>query len=333
MEKTNIVQIRKKGGLDKIVKEKNTNSTVHPMLYRSKDKTKEGTLEGDYKGKTLLDTKHFISPMWDDLKKRWAFDGSAPDLSRLIDKMKLRYPKKHPKSGQMVKASDIDSNRLTNIQDDVFNHPDLYGKYFMENGRISLNLSDPRQEFLYLCYRGSSSVEDRGSDKVISKYVQAGSKYELVSPRKEAQAKKRDADKDVTAIKLLAAMDQDEDRMRAVATIMDLPQYAPTTDAAGLFVLLKDMAAENRSFSSKYNKTYQDRFIELASLSDDDLNVSSQVILGKNKGILRKRPGFYLFNGEKVDGIDNDLHLINYFRNPKNQEDYLKLVHLLEDER
>lgn len=333
MSESKIVQIRKKGGLGNIIKDNKSKARLTPMLYSSKSKNKEeeGSLEGEYKGRSILDTKHFVSPMWNDLSNSWSFSGTHLDLSRLINDMKLRYPKNHEKSGQLIKSSESDVNRLTNRSDEVFNHPDFYGKYYMESGRISLDLSRPKQEFLYLCYKGDSSVQDKSSDKPVSKYVAAGAKYELVSPKKENQSKKRIADKDIKAIKLLASMDNDEDKMRAVCKIMQLPQYSPTSDLAGVFVLLKDMAAENKTFSSKYDKSYQDRFIELCSLSDEDLSIQSDIIEAKNKGILRRRKGFYLFNGEKLEGLLDDKHLISYFTDPKNQEEYLKLNDLLQN--
>lgn len=329
-----VVQIRKKGGLDKIVKNK-SGSTINPMLFRSKTKNRneEGEIEGDYRGRSLLDTKHFISPIWSDLKKAWSFEGSPQDLTRLIEAMRLRYPKNHPQEGQFIKGNaEEDSARLINRKDPVFNHKDLYGKYYMEFGRVSLDLSKPDQEFLYRCYRGSEVTDSReAGDAPVSKYISAGTKYQIVSPRNETKKAKVNADKEVKAITLLAAMDKHEERMRAVARIMELPQYAESTDASGVFVLLKDMAAQNVNMSSKYGKTYQDRFIELAELADEDLNITDQVWLGKTKGILRKRTGHYLFNGEKLDGLDTDIQLVNYFRNPKNTEQYLKLVNLLED--
>lgn len=330
-EGTNIVQIRKKGGIDTIAKSKN-GGTIQPLLYSTDVKNHEvdGTPEGVYRGKTILDTKHFISPMWSDIKKQWSFDGSEQDLVRLINRMKLRYPKHHPKAGQVIKPGEQPAERLTNRQDDVFNHPSFYGKYFMENGRISLDLGNPTQEFLYLCYKGDTSVQDKSSDKMVSKYFSAGAKYELVSPKKENQRAKADADKEVKAITLLAAMNNDEEKMRTIAIIMQLPQYSRTTDINGLFVLLKDAAAQNTAMSSKYKKSYQDRFIELAELPDEDLNVHGQVMTAKNRGLLRKRKDYYLFNGERLEGLANDTQLIAFFKSPKNQEEYIKLIDLLD---
>ena len=330
MTGSQIVQIRKKGGLQKILKNKN-GSTINPMLFKSSSRNpnEEGIPEGDYRGKTILDTRHFISPTWFDIKNQWSWSGTSEDLTRLIKGMKLRYPKTDPKEGQLIEPGNV-LDRLVNQKDDVFNHPDLYGKFFMENGRISLNLSDPKQEFLLMCYKGDySKTEDKSSDKPISKYVSAGTKYEIVSPKKEHIRAKKDADKEIKAITLLAAMNNDDSRMRSIAKIMSLPQYSDATDISGIFVLLKDVAAQNPKMSSKYNKSYQDRFIELAEMSDEDLNINAQVMDAKSRGFLRRRQGFYLFNGNRIEGIDTDARLVNYFRNPENQEKYLELLDLL----
>lgn len=332
MAQPQIVQIRKKGGINKIMKDKN-GSTITPTLYKTKTKNRneEGVSEGDYRGKSLLDTKHFISPIWNDLKKQWSFNGASEDLARLITKMKLRYPKSHTKAGQIIQPGDSVADRLTNMEDEVFTHQDLYGTYFMENSRISLNISDPKQEFLYRCYQSDHWTDDRSSEKPTSKFIASGSKYEIISPKKENVQAKKNADKEIQAITLLAGMNGNEDKMRAIARIMGLPQYSDSTDVAGVFVLLKDSAAQNNNMSAKYRKTYQDRFIELAEMADEDLNINSQVLAGKSKGFLRRRQGFYLFNGERIEGIDTDGQLVNYFRDPKNQDKYLELLDLLEN--
>lgn len=329
---TNIVQIRKKGGLHTIAKTKN-GGKLHPMLYhtKTKDPKEDGIPEGDYRGGQILDTKHFLSPHWSDLKKQWAFSGSAEDLARLIKAMKLKYPKNHQREGSYIEPGANVADRLIDRQDIVFNHPEFYGKYFMENGRASLNLSDPRQEFLHRCYKGDTATEDGTQKGPKNKFIAAGTKYKIVSPKRENVLAKQDADKEVKAIMLLAGMNNDEDRMRSVARIMDLPQYSDATDLNGVFLLLKENAAQNAEISSKYKKSYQDRFIELSEMSDADLAINDQVIRARKKGILRKRNGYYLFNGERVEGLETDNQLVNYFRNPANQEDYLKLDDLLRD--
>lgn len=323
-----IVQIRKRGGLSKIAVDKG-GSELQVRLYHQdhKDPNAQGTLLGEYKGKTILDTKQFISPIWSDLKKQWSWGGSVEDLARIIKAMKLRNA-----DGVVITPGQNVADRLIHRQDEVFNHKDLYARYFMENGRISLNLSDPLQEFLYYCYKGDHLVKDNAESGPVSKFMSAGTKFELVSPKAESQKKKVDAKKEVLAIGYLAKLDGNEDKIRAICEIMDLPGYGPGTDINGAWLLLKDVAAQNTAVSSKYGKSYQDRFIELCEMKDEDLNIHHQVVEGKNKGIIRRKRGYYLFNGERLEGLTSDTMLMNYFRDPKNQEAYLQLDDLLKED-
>lgn len=331
MSDRRIVVLRKKRGLDSILVNKN-GARLEPKVFRQEDKDVNGAGEyvSDYRGKTFMDTKHFISPIWDTAKSQYSWAGNEQDLTRLIDAMKLRYPKWDERSGSIIRAEDMKENmsRLTYKMDPVFNNPELYGKYYMENGRISLDLNDPRQEFLYLCYKKNSLVDDRGDEGVKSKYARAGSVYELVSPKKEVQRKKATAKKEVQAIILLNALEGDEDKMKMIAETMQLPGYSALTDANGLYVLLKEVAAQNDNYSPRYRKTYQDRFIELAEMDDSDLNVTHQVMSAVNNGIIRKRKDYYIFDGEKIS-VDHLNMLIKHFLNPANQEEYLKLVEKL----
>lgn len=331
MSQEQIVQIRKLGGLDKIII--NKNSRLKPMLYQTltKDKNEEGIPQGEYKGKSILDTKYFLAPHWDDLKNQYSWAGTIQELSLLIDAMKLRYRKGHERAGQLIKSNpETDGDRLFNRKDEVFTHDALYGKYYMENGRISLNPSDPKQKFLHLCYKNSSRTIDKSAEEKLNPYIAAGAIYEMVSPKKENQNLKKTAMKEVTAFAALGAMADDEDKLRAICTIMSIPGFSPTSDTAGMFVLLKNTVVQNTSFSAKYGKSAQDRFVELAEMDTEELNVTYQVISAKNRGIIRKRPGHYLFNGDKLEGLENDLHLIAYFKNPKNQDRYVELLGLIE---
>lgn len=332
MSEGRIIQIRKKGGLEKIAKTRN-GVTLQPLMYNTKTRSKreEGQLEGEYKGKTIIDTKHFLAPIWNDIKKQWSWGGTPQDLARLIAAMKLRYPKGHKNEGVLIpNDAETDINRLSNRYDDIFTHPDFYGKYFMDNGRIGLDTSDPKQEFMYLCYKGDTHVDDLSSDKKSNRYLSADVKYEIVSPKKEMKKKKENVSREVKAIKLLAGMEGDEDRMRSIATIMSLPGYSKSADPDGLFILLKDQAAQNEQESAKFGKrTYQERFIELAEMTDGELKVIKDIMLAKNMGIIVSRQDHVLFNGEPIQGLSSDLQIINYFSSPQNQDKYIEMLDLL----
>lgn len=333
MQREKIVQIRKKGGLEGITVNKN-GSKLSPKLFMqgTKDRNSDGTIDGDYKGKSILDTKHFLAPYWNDMKSQWAWGGTTEDLVRLIEKMKLRHPKNTPGEGTLIVAGKSPVDRLGNRHDDVFLHPELYGKYYMENGRASLALKDPKQEFLHLCYKGNDDVEDTSGDAPMSKYRKAGTRYQIVSPKQDRIKDKKSADKEVEAMVLLGAMNNDENRLRAVASIMQLPGYAPSTDLNGTFLVLMDLAVKNDKMAAKFRKSYRERFLELAKMTDEELNTCSQVIDAKSRGFIRKRGSEgYLFNGERLTGIQEEVDLIKHFTDPNNQEDYLKLLDLLEN--
>lgn len=332
MAESKVVQVRKRGGLDRILVEKNKGPIeINEYSQKIKDRNSDGTYQGKYKGHTIPDTKHGISPMWSRLQKQWSWGADFAKLADLITKMRLRYPKGHDKEGQFITAENA-QERLTYFYDDLFRHPDLYGRFNLENGKLSLNLDDPIQEFLYYCYKGSKVASDKTEDTKVNKYAAGSIKYDLISPKQETLKKKKNADKEVKAFKLLAALDGDEERMRSIAEVMSLPGYDKNTEPNGVFLLLKDMAAQNTDTSPKYgNKTYQDRFIEVASMSDQELDTCRNVITAKNVGIIRLRKDHFDLNGEKIMGQFDEMKLISYFNNIENQEKLLELISLIDN--
>jgi len=334
MEKNTIVQIRKKGGLESL---KFTGGTVQAKLYSQTAEEKmagrDGTLEGDYKDRMFPGAKHFLAPFWSKPKSRWNWGGTPERLVELIRDMKLRFPKGHDKEGTFISDEEKPAEaRLTYFHDDVFRHPSFYGRDFMEYGRINLGTSDPVQAFLALCYKGNIEVEDKSSGQKVNKYIAGSQKYEMISPKAESKTKKESIDKEYQATTLLRAMDGNEDRLRATAEVMDLPGYDENSDTNGTFILLDSYGVKNTDVVSKYGKSGQDRFIEVASMTNEDLETCSKIMRGKNLGVLRKRQGHYLMADERLDHIDTDIQLISFFRNPANQKKYLTLLDLIEVE-
>ena len=327
-----IIQVRKKKGLHTI-KAGDKGGTITPKMYiaEAKDYNVDGVYVGDYRGQTILNTRQYFTTEFDPSLRRWSFSGDEKELNRLIDEMRLVYPKGYDKEGTIIRSTDREASfRLTDINDPVFNNPELYSKYYMEEARASLDDNDPKMKFISMCLRAHPFVEDRHAEKRISKYVATGTRMELVSPKSELARKKLDADKEIEAITLFSHLQTNEDKMKAVCIAMSLPGYGPKSEYSGMFLLLKD-AAQNSTFSKKYNKTVQEKFIELCKLSDDDIQIISDVLKAKSMSIIRARVGHYLMQGKKLDGLDNDSQLINYFKDPNNQADYIKLKELIEN--
>jgi len=333
-----IVQLRRKKGLGNIVHSKN-GDVLNIRLYSQeiKDRDKEGELIGDYKGTTFPGAKEGMSPSWIKAQNKWAWGGTVAELGELIGKMRLRYPKGHDKEGQHIKPGTEEElrDRLGYMQDEVFTHPDLYGKYFMIDGKFNFNTASPIEKFLMLCKKGDRNyVQDRGGDKSENKYIAAGAKYELVSPKAQQKKRKEEVQEEVRAITLLAALQGDEKRIRAVATVLNLPGYSEDTDVDGIFIMLKDTVVSNLDTARKYGgKTNQRRFIEVAEMTNEELDRNSNVVQAIKLGIVRKRDGYILVNGAKVDKIYDELGILNYFANPSNQEAYIDLLDALDNKK
>lgn len=325
MEK--IVQVRKKMGLRSI---KTSNGNVNPSIFHqdTKNPDADGTPVGTYRSSGLPNTKQFMSPSWDPLKRQYCWGGTEADLERLILKLKLKYPKDHPEAGKFIKPGDV-KYRLKSYGDEVFENEVFYGARFWEAGKASLQNIDPIEEFLYHCYVGNPKMDQKGNR--VSKYIQSGTTFEMVSPKEEKKEKADNVDVELESIELLLGMVNNEERMRAVCNILQLPGYDfKTTEASSMKVLLKE-AADSTDVVARYgNKQVRTRFIEVAKMDDEDLFLTGNIMKAKKMSFLQKRKDHYLFQGEKLDGLLTDQNLVEYFKNPKNFEHYEQLVTALE---
>lgn len=335
-EKPKITQLRRKKGLGNIVYSK-SGDTLNIKLFSQevKDRDKEGVLQGDYNGTTFPGAREWLSPVWIKIKNEWAWGGDSNDLIDLIKKMRLRYPKDHERAGQFILPGEKVEERLTYIADEVFTHPDLYGTYFLLDGKINLNHDDPKAKFLMLCQKGNKNlVQDKSSDKPENKYLAAGAKYELVSPKAQQKKRKEEVDKDVKALMLLAGLRGDENRLRATAEILEVPGYGEDTDADGIFIMLNDTIVTNKDTARKYGgKITQNRFIEVAEMTNEELDVCQNVMKAIRIGVIRKREKYILTNGAKIDGLADTLGILNYYLNIVNQKAYEDLLDAIDNKK
>jgi len=333
-EVSKLVQLRKLGGLQTI--KDSVGNRIQAKLYTqkgSKNRNEDGELVGDYKGTTLLDAKEFLSPIWGD--GQWCWGSTTQELADIMSKLKLRYPKGHRNEGQEIRAdSEPIESRLTNFYDDFFRHPSFYGKVYMEDGRVNLNMSDPVHKFLYYCWKAEKHTKDRANNAPMNKYIAGTKRYEITSHESENISKKQIVDKQIEAIKILASLNGDVTKQKAIALVMDLSTYnAKSDDLNGLFLILSE-AAQDKSTSKKYGGiTIQDRFIEVGKMKPEDLAIASVVIQGKNLGIIRNRIDHILLNGERIGekGTWDDSKIIKFFTRDENQSKYLELQDLVEN--
>lgn len=322
-----MIVTRKKRGIQTIRRDE-SGRTIDPKIFHQEHKNPEqdGLFVKDYKSKMLPGSRQYFSPVYDG-RKGWSWKAPEGELTRLIKLMKLTYPDWHHKAGNIIEPED-EPTHIHRFDDPVFRNPEFYGKYFMEDGVRAWDPKDPHHQFMIYCLKGNVKVEDSTSDKVRSKAALAGTDLELVSPSNENKATVSQIKGRMAATKLLEAMEGDEERQRAICTIMRLRSYSPNTDAPTVFTIVAQAAFNEEPQSRLDGKSEQARFIELANLPTDELLINAKIMEGKARGYIRRQKDYYDFQGTRIDA-KTDAQMIAYFRDPKNQDEYIRLEELL----
>ncbi len=299
---------------------------VQPTLYNQDtyNPEEQGVIEGQYKGNTLLGSKRNVTPSYDSLKECWSFSGTLTDLKEIQKELKLRDEDKN--------LIQIEEDSLVNPYDKFWGHKSLYTTKVMDEGSTALNPKNALDRLMIMVHRGSSFV--KGASENQSSYVLADSNLELISPRHEIEKEAKSVDKLMEAITLLAAMGAE--KMSAVAYLMELPGHKfGDLDVERLKGLLS-AAAMNLNENHRLGRgiTFQDRFIELAKSTNEELNIMQKVFEAKNRGSITPnvKTG-YTFKGERLDegNVRNDRDLMRFYLNAKNYEKYNELTNYLAD--
>jgi hypothetical protein len=302
------------------------NLRVQPTLYNQDtyNPEEQGVIEGQYKGNTLLGSKRNVTPSFDSLKQQWSFSGTLTDLMDIQKELKLRDP-----DGQLIK---IEEDSLVNPYDKFWGHMSLYTNKVMEEGSTALNPKNALDRLMIMVHKGSSFVKNTSENQ--SAYVLADSNLELISPRAEIEKEAKSVDKLMKAITLLAAMGVE--KMSAVAYLMELPGHEFGSKDPEKLKGLLSAAATNLNENHKLGRgiTFQDRFIELAESTNEELNMMQKVFEAKLRGAITPnvKTG-YTFKGERLDdgNIRDDRALMRFYMSPKNYERYNELTNYLSD--
>lgn len=295
----------------------------------SRNRDQDGEYIGEYKEPTMPGSKHFLAPVWEDLKKQWSWGGTQEDLSRIIDKLKLRHDRGVEK-GTLISISEVD---MKNRKDPFFTSSYWTAKRYLSGGKLLLNLTVPEDEFFYFNYKGSHKVNDKTNP--LNKTFAAGALYEIINPKTIVAKKAKDVRSEASAMRALGGMEFEKQKL--IAEIMDLE--CDFSDPDSLYIGIVDQACKNTEIIARYgSKTAQSRFVELAETKVEDLRVFAQIIRAKKARVLVNKGSYTQFNTggrkdaegllikDRLEGVNTDLSLINYFRKIDNQEDYLQLL-------
>lgn len=278
----------------------------------------------EFRGNSIPGAIRNLTPQWNELDEQWAWKGTWQDLSRIGKALRLRD------SDQ--KEILPDQHGWRNKQDKFFNHPSLWHNpdKQMTEGAVTLKPnSSPLDEFYARTYLGNPKIQNSLENQ--AKSVIAGAELEIWSPKTETLQKKSKIDKDDEAVMVLRNMDIEQQRL--ISNIMRPTGYNPKNeDVDLLLVQLREAAALNTATATKFGgQTWQDRFLELADFTKEELYIMARIIEGRYSGALVKDKGIYTFQGKVLynDGtreVKDDNDLITFFRKPDNDPLFQELV-------
>ena len=295
--------------------------------YGRKDQNYEGNFVSDFNDNVIPGAVTVLAPFWNDLKDTYWVE----DIRILHDiikngNLRIRYPNNHPdKPGQVIKAEDIDPR---NYWDPFFQADELSRKR-MEGGKYTFELQkDPIDAILYYCYKNDPRVLVKDGSE-ISKYVAGRAKYEMVIPKQELVDDKARLKKEIDTLTLLGSLSFDKQRYIAHIMKLRLNNYE-SPDPDNLYVQL-GKAAKRKDKSSKWGITYQDKFAELAKMSNEDLLLHLDITKGLDLRLITKERNEFFLNSEPLVGIKSENDLFKYFKRDENVDKYKDLLFLIEE--
>ena len=290
------------------------------------DREREGHYEGKWPHPGLPKSKRPLSPEFCPIRKKYPWHGSDNELNELIDKMKLRYPKNYrieAKRGELIEAKGDQSHRLTDYDDPVFNNPTVRS-FVLTEGVGILNLSNPLHKFIYLCKKDELTTSTDENQRT-------GSLIEFSNLKSRNRKKGKTVKKDLKASSLLFALSENEEKLRKIAHVMQLPGVKAKSDVNIVLGIFQDIVVNNveKTASEYSNKNYRDLFIYFAELKEDDLDIHYKISKAlKTKKLTRRATGFNYFHDESTPPVEipvlTRMSLFDYIISPDNTEFYIQ---------
>lgn len=299
--------------------------TASSEAYARKDRDYDGEFLEDFDENVISSAKTYLAPFYNQIKdsywleKRWI-------LEELQDRLKVRYPTDHYEfPGRIIKPEDIDP---TNFYDPFFMSNQLKTKR-MEGGKYSFQLQeDPLDALLFYSYKHNPKVLVRDG-REISKYVVGTANFELIIPSEEQRDDKNKLKKLTDSLTLLGKLDFDRQKHIAFIMKLRLNDYVnPNPDAVYLEL---GKVAQSTNLVPRWAMTWQDKFISLANMSNEDLMMWVDITKGKDLRIITVERGEYFINSELIKGVKDEENLFKFLQSEENVNKYRDLLFLIDE--
>jgi hypothetical protein len=296
--------------------------------YARKDQNADGEFVEEFSNNVIPGAVTGLAPIYNEIKDTyWA--ESKKLLTEIASEIKVSYPNNHPsKPGGLILPSEIDPGDYW----DPFFTSDKLQKKQMESGTYTFNLQkDHIDALLFYCYKNNPETIVRDGNDQISKYVIGKARFELIIPSHEKVQDRNKLSLEVDALSLLKGLDYDKQRKVAKILRLKFNDYEnPNPDS--LYLRLGDFA-KNTEKIPRLGITKQEKFINLAQSSNEDLMVHLDIVEGSDLRLITTERGNYMLNSEKLEGVSNEYDLYDFFKDDKNIEKYRDLSFLISEKK
>lgn len=308
-----IITIKSNRGLSSIITQ---NGNLKPQLFRQKvkDPNGDGEYAGDYDGRPFAKSTRFFAPEWDNLRKQWHFSGDDKTFRDVVAKLRLKYPKGHRNSGDVIVAGDL-KEHLRDFTSPIFKNEALYGRLAIESGSGSLNMEIPLQEFAYYCERDRRDIIDETSDKTrVNSARRAGARFILSSPKQGKIKKAETADTFMAVMEKLISIQNDEQKLRAACALIGVPHVNERSDIVDLKGALTETLRENLNKPDKLGsyRTIGEAFIAYVDMPSETLQYRYVIAVAKKKGLIRIDKDGFRMEGSFISGPKDMNEIYSY---------------------
>ena len=116
-----------------------------------------------------------------------------------------------------------------------------------------------------------------------------------------------------------------------IAEILDLRVSSFVNPDPDQIMVAMGNAAKDTSSSRKWGVPVQDKFIELAKTSNEDLALMVDIERALKSRVITNSRNEYKLNQDTLQGVADEIDLFRYFSKPENSEHYKDLLFLLKE--
>lgn len=312
----NIITVKASRGLNSIVS--GNGETVSANLYTQKEKKRDGdgTFVAAYNNKPFPGSKKYFAPKWDALRKQWPWGGDNITFSEVVNGLRLRYPKNHSKSGELIVPGEVKEHQK-DFKDAIFHHPDLISKCFIEGGTGTLNLDIPIEAFMYYCNRSHRDIVDETANtgKLVSPSMRSSATMIFSNPSRAAAKNHKKANTFLSALNVLIENQTNLDKLRVFVELFNIPGLSKSSELSEIVPTLTEFIKEQGETVQKGTgySSVNEALIAYNKMTDDELEHRFVIKMAKKRGHIRTAKNGFLLLGKLIEGPRSQDDIYLYF--------------------